>query len=116
MRILLQLSFLLSLWLIGELVSQTWHLPIPGNVLGMVFLFALLSLKIVKPEQLKETSDFLLGNLAFFFVPFGVGLLQVSGILRGNWWQLLLIVFISTILVIAVTGLTAQFLVKERGK
>ncbi|HZJ84701.1 MAG TPA: CidA/LrgA family protein [Syntrophomonadaceae bacterium] len=116
MKILLQLSFLLSLWLIGELISQTWHLPIPGNVLGMVFLFFLLSFKLIKTEQLKEISDFLLGNLAFFFVPYGVGLLSVTGVLRGNWWQILLIVFVTTVLVIGVTGLTAQFLARERGK
>lgn len=112
----MQLSFLLSLWLAGELISKGCQIPIPGSVMGMVLLFILLSIGIVKIEQIKELSDFLLDNLAFFFVPFGVGLLNSAGILKNNWWQIVLIVIITTIMVIVMTGLTAQVLSKESDK
>lgn len=116
MKILLQLSLLLSLWLGGELIKIGLHIPIPGSVIGMVLLFILLSFGIVKVKHLQEISDFLLGNLAFFFVPLGVGLLGAVGILKGSWWQILLLVLVSTILVIVVTGLTAQALAKGGDK
>lgn len=112
----MQLSLVLSLWLVGELISKGWHVPIPGSVLGMVLLFILLSIGIVKVEQIQELSDFLLDNLAFLCVPLGVGLLNSAGVLKGNWWQILLVVIISTLMVIIATGLTAQLLAKERNK
>ena len=116
MKILLQLSLLLSLWLGGELIRVGLHVPIPGSVIGMVLLFTLLSLKIIKIRHIQEVSDFLLNNLAFFFVPLGVGLLGSIGVLKGNWWQILLVVLVSTFLVIVTTGLTAQALAKGRAK
>ncbi len=116
MKILLQLSFVLSLWLVGELISKGLQVPIPGSVLGMVLLFIFLSIGIVQVKHLKELSDFLLDNLAFFCVPLGVGLLNSLGVLRASWWQIILVVIISTIMVIAATGLTAQLLAKGRNK
>lgn len=109
----MQLSFVLSLWLAGELISKGFHIPIPGSVIGMVLLFILLCIGIVKIEQIKEVSDFLLDNLAFLFVPLGVGLLKSVDVLKSNWWQIILIVIITTIMVIVTTGLTAQVLSKE---
>lgn len=113
MKILMQLGFILSLCLAGELISKGLHVPIPSGVIGMVLLFILLCLGVVKIEQIEEVSDFLLDNLAFFFVPLGVGLLKSAGVLKSNWWQLILIVIITTILVMVITGLTAQVLSKE---
>lgn len=112
----MQLSFVLCLWLTGELISKGCQIPIPGSVIGMVLLFVLLCVGIVKIEQIKELSDFLLDNLAFFFVPLGVGLLNSVGILQNNWWQIILIVIVTTIMVIVITGLTAQVLSKESDK
>lgn len=43
-------------------------LPIdfPASVIGMILLFALLVFRVLKVEHIREKSDFLLANMAFF--------------------------------------------------
>lgn len=71
------------LWLFfagGNLIASFIPFPIPGNVVGMVLLFAALCLGIVKIEHLQVASSFLLKHLTFFFIPLAVGLM--------NWGEL----------------------------
>ncbi len=71
------------LWLFytgGNLIASVIPFPIPGNVVGMVLLFAALCLGIVKVEQLQVASSFLLKHLTFFFIPLAVGLMNWGGL------------------------------------
>ncbi|GAA0182246.1 CidA/LrgA family protein [Clostridium sediminicola] len=115
MKLLRQLGIVLSIAFLGEIVSKTFNLPIPGNVLGMIILLCLLSFKIVKVEMIDDISDFLLGYLPFFFIPAGVGLISNLDLLKEKWLEILLVCTLSTIIAIIVTGLTIQF-VKRRIK
>ena len=108
MKLLKQLGILFGVSLAGDLLSKLAGLPIPGNVLGMLLLFLLLCLKIVKVEQLREVTDFLLSNIAFFFVPAGVGLILCSELLKGGALSFLTICIAVTILVLALSGQTVQ--------
>ncbi|GAA0179940.1 CidA/LrgA family protein [Clostridium sediminicola] len=115
MKLLRQLGIVLSIGFLGEFLSKTFHLPIPGNVLGMIILLCLLSLKIIKVEMINDISDFLLSYLPFFFIPAGVGLISSFQLLKGKWVAIILLCIITTIIAIVVTGLTIQF-VKRRLK
>jgi holin-like protein len=84
-------------------------LPIPGNVLGMFLLFFGLLTGIVKLTSVDKISDFLLDNLAFFFLPAGVSIITSFALLEGKWTEVFLVSFISTIIALAVTGLTVEF-------
>jgi holin-like protein len=115
MKLLRQLGIILSIALLGEFISKTTNLPIPGNVLGMIILLILLCLKIVKIEMIDEMSTFLLGYLGFFFIPAGVGLIASLDLLKGKWIAILAICLISTFTAIVVTGLTIQFVKRRHG-
>lgn len=69
---------LLLLQVIGDLLSQGLHLPIPGHVIGMLLLWGWLSIRGDKPipESLNQAVSPLLKYLAFFFVPINVGILE----------------------------------------
>ncbi|MDK2799623.1 MAG: holin-like protein [Clostridiales bacterium] len=108
MKLLRQFGIILSISLIGELVSKLLNIPIPGNVIGMLILLSLLFLGTVKLETIDEITKFLLDHLAFFFIPAGVGLISNLQLLRGKWGAIFLICLISTTLVMVVTGLTIQ--------
>ncbi len=114
MKIIRQFGIILLLWLFGELISMGLKIPVPGSVIGMVLLFICLYSGVIKVEMLDELSSFLLDNLAFFFIPLGVGLLESLDIFKANWLPITLIVLLTTIIVVAVTGLTVQLLAKER--
>lgn len=114
MKILKQLCIILIILYIGEFINKFFKIPIPGNVIGMVILLLCLLSGIIKLEMIEDISKFLLDNLAFFFIPAGVGLIKSLNIIGDQWVGILSVTIISTIIVIAATGLTVQFL-KRRG-
>jgi holin-like protein len=68
-----------GLWLIlqaGQWINAYLPVPVPGNVVGMVLLFVLLSAGLVKQSWLDTGAGVLTRHLAFFFVPIAVGLMQ----------------------------------------
>jgi holin-like protein len=107
--LLKQFSIILSIYFLGELIQKISGLPIPGNVIGMLILFFGLYTGIIKLETIGKISDFLLENLAFFFLPAGVSLMTSFGLLEGKWTSILEISLISTLIVLVVTGLTVEF-------
>ena len=74
----------------------------------MILLFVLLALRVLKVEHIREKSDFLLSNMAFFFIPAGVSIINYFDVLAGNVGKLLLICFLTTILTFAVTAWTVR--------
>lgn len=110
MKVLRQIILLLLFVLIGEILNKIFRIPIPGNILGMILLLAALMAGVVKLNQIEEISKFLLDHLAVLFIPAGVGLLSVTGILKDSWYLILLISIFTTILVMAATGLVVRFL------
>ena len=108
MKLFRETLIILVIYLIGELLSKSLHLPVPGNILGMVILFILLFTKIVKVDNISTVTNFLLDHLAFFFIPAGVGLMASLGIIKATWWQLLIVCITTTIIIIGVTGIVVQ--------
>jgi holin-like protein len=106
--LLKQFSIILSIYFLGELLQKTFSLPVPGNVIGMLILFFGLSAGIVKLEMIDKISGFLLDNLAFFFLPAGVSLITCFTLLEGKWTAILEISVLSTVVILAVTGLTVE--------
>lgn len=79
-----QFSIILSIYFLGEGLQKAFNLPVPGNVLGMLILFFGLYAGVVKLEMIDRASDFLLDNLAFFFLPAGVSLITCFTLLEGK--------------------------------
>ena len=116
-----QLAFLWLIYQLGQFISKFFHLPVPGNVLGMMILFLLLSLKIVKINWVEKGALFLNKHLAFFFVPIAVGLMTYTPLLKESGLALAVILFGSSIIGMAITGGVSQFLSakqihKEKGE
>lgn len=115
MKLLRQFLIILIICFIGEVLSKVVHIPLPGSIIGMILLFICLLLGVIKLEMIEEISKFLLDHLAFFFIPAGVGLLAYIGILKENLIPILVICFITTFLVMIVTGWTVQLIKRRRG-
>ena len=99
--------------LLGEALHVLLPLPIPAAIYGLVLLFAALCLRIVKVEQVKQFSGFLLTIMPFLFVAPAVNLLESWGLLLPNLGWILLLIAVSTILVFAVSGLLCQTVCKK---
>lgn len=114
MKLVRQATFLLFIAFIGEVLNKVIFIPLPGSVLGLLVLLALLLLKWVSIEQIEELSTFLMNHLAIFFVPAGVGLINVLGILKETWFILLMISVSTTLLVLLATAFVVQQIRRRR--
>ena len=110
-----QLGIILLLLWIGQTVQGIFGLTLPGNVLGMLLLLVLLVIGLLKLNQVEKITDVLLGHLSFLFVPSIVGLMTVAYLFKGNLIKIFIIVFVSIIIVMAVSGRTVQWML-ERNK
>lgn len=113
MKIIRQLSWIFLFSLLGEIVSFLSPIAVPGSVIGMVLLFLALQFNWLKLDQVEEVGEWLTNNMAILFIPAGVGLMTNFGIISSVWWQLLLVIFISTTLMIALVGLIVQFIIQK---
>lgn len=106
---ILQCAVLFAFLAIGEAVVYFTGIPIPSSIIGMLLLTAALKLRIVRLMWVDKVSDFLVGNLGFFFVPAGVGLMRCLGLVSEQWLPIVGASVVSTFLIIAVTGWVHQF-------
>ena len=95
------LTQLLVFQLAGEVVARGLNLPVPGRVLGMLFLFLALVLRGGPGEELKSTSGTLLQHLSLLFVPAGTGIMVHLHRVADEWLPLLLSLLVSTLAVTA---------------
>lgn len=101
---------------VGELIVWLTGISIPSSIIGMLLLAALLQMKAIKFEWVKGISDFLIGNLGFFFVPPGVALMLYFDIIKAEWLPIVVATVVSTMLVLITTGWTDQYLRKLKDK
>lgn len=105
-------SIILIILFLGQIIQQRYNLIIPGTVIGMVILVLLLIFRLVKLEWINSITEILLDNLTLFFVPIGIGIINLIGEIKDIWLPLVIILLVSTIVVMVVTGLTVQLLNK----
>jgi holin-like protein len=107
------IAILLGLHLVGEVLQQTLHLPLPGPLIGMFLLTVVLvargtagaaAERAVSPSLLMAANG-LIANMGLLFVPAGVGIIAELGVLRREWLAILAGLLVSTLLGLAVTGL-----------
>ncbi|MGC1631209.1 MAG: CidA/LrgA family protein [Gelidibacter sp.] len=93
---------------LGELTVYFIQIPVPGNMLGMIFIFLALKLKLIKLQDVKPASDKLIQYLMLFFVPFGVGLLAYFDFIKAHWIVLTVAAVVSTLITLYITAVVQQ--------
>lgn len=117
MKYIAELAVILGFTLLGELVRLAVPLPVPAGIYGLLLLFLSLVLGIVKLGQVAHTGHYLLEVMIVMFIaPGGVGIITNWGLLSTVLLPYCAIVLISTVAVMAVTGLAAQRLMKKGEK
>ena len=108
MKILWQLCFLFALCFIGDIASFLLPFPFPSSVISLLILLLLLCTRVVKPEQIRESSEFLLKNMAFFFLPAGVQLMAQFSVIP----VLLFIVAVTLVLTFLASAFTVTIVIR----
>lgn len=107
-----QLAVIFGFWAIGEAIVALTGIKLPASIIGMLLLTISLKAGWVKLVWVKGVADFLVGNLAFMFVPPGVAIMLYTDIIEPNLVSIILSMVISTIIVLVVTGHVHQLIRK----
>lgn len=113
-KFFLQLLLLIIINKVGFLLVSFLQLPLPGNVLGMVILLLLLMTNIIKLDWIDETASFFNKHLGFFFIPVCVGLMTLGALFLENAVFLIVILVVSAVIGLFITGSLTERLVKKR--
>ncbi|CAI0783985.1 CidA/LrgA family protein [Serratia quinivorans] len=96
------------LFLIADRLVQQFHLPLPANIIGMLMLLALISLRILPLNWVRAGSRWLLAEMLLFFVPAVVAVVNYAQLLMVEGWKIFLVIAVSTTLTLAATGLVVD--------
>jgi holin-like protein len=110
MVILRQLGIILAFGYASELIARYIPIGLPAGVLGILLVLAALGAKVLKPEHLGKTADFMSANMAFFFLPLAVTILQNYGSIGPALMRIIGICIITTVITFAATYATVRFL------
>ena len=110
------LTVLLCCQLAGEVAARFFGVPVPGPVLGMALLFALLLGRGRFAGHVREPAPALIRHLSLLFVPAGVGLIRHTARLRAEWAAIAVAVVVSTAATVAVTAIVFQSIARARGE
>lgn len=116
MKYITELAVILCFTLLGELVRLAVPLPVPAGIYGLLLLFFSLLFGVVKLGQVAHTGHYLLEVMIVMFIAPGVGIIKNWGLLSTVLVPYCVIVVISTVAVMAVTGRVAQGLMKKGEK
>ena len=114
MKIICQVGILFALCWLSQIIEWLLPVPFPASVIGMV----LLAVRVLRVDHIREKSDFLLGNMAFFFLPAGVSIINYFDVLQSTAVQLVIICLLTTVITFFVTALSVKgtLALLERGK
>jgi holin-like protein len=122
-QMLVGVFVILLFQLVGEAVQQYFQLAVPGPVIGLVLLLALLL--VARPStsaalsslraNVISTAEGLLAHLSLLFVPIGVGVIMHLQLLETHLFSVVGIVLVGTISTILFTAVLFARLVKRDG-
>ena len=116
MKFIKQLSIILTISFIAELMEELIPLPIAASIYGLILMLVGLITHVIPLEKVEGAADFLIDIMAVMFVPSTVGIMTSIDALRQMLIPLVVISCVTTLLIMAVTGRTAQFIIRKEKK
>ena len=114
MKYVKQIGIILGITMVGEILYQVLPLPVPAGVYGLCIMLAALMSKAVNLESVEGTGNFLMDTMTMMFIPATVGIVECIGEVKAVLVPFLLIIAVSTILVMIVTGRMAQWVMQSK--
>ena len=112
MKFLRQIAIIMGISFLAELLEALIPLPIAASMYGLVLTLLGLVTKLIPLEKVEGAADFLIEIMPLLFVPPTVSVIANLEALKSILVPLLVICISTTILIMAVTGRTAQSLMR----
>ncbi len=103
-NIYVQMGIFAAILFVSQLISDLFpkSFVVPTSLIAMVLLYVLLACHIVKLHQVAKFGDFMIGLIAFLFVPSGIQLAAHLDIMKKEGLQDVIVIIISTIILLVV--------------
>lgn len=114
MAYVFQFAVILLVTFIGEILHALIPLPVPAGIYGLVLMFIFLKTGLIPLDKIRKSANFLLDAMPVMFIGPCVGFMDIY---REQGIAILYIAAISiitTVLVLTVTGRTAQFVIRHK--
>lgn len=113
MKFIRQTLWIIFFTFVGEVLNKVLPLPVPAGVYGLILMLIFLMRGIVRLDEVEDVGNFLLETMSIMFLPAAVGIMTVTKLLFPVLLPYTVIIFISTFLVISVTGLSAELILRK---
>lgn len=100
--------------LVSDYLSKTLPVSMPASIYGIIILFLLLQIGLVKKEKVEGVCKFLIKIMPLTFIPSAVALIDSFIDLKVIIAPVLVAIVFSTIFVMATTGKFCETLLKIR--
>ncbi|SEB04840.1 CidA/LrgA family protein [Paraburkholderia sartisoli] len=107
-RIAVQSAALAVVWYVADFIVRHLGLPVPGGVVGLVAMLALLFSGGLPTRWIKSGADWLLSDMLLFFIPAAVAAVQYGGLFREDGWRLALVVVAGTLMVMVAVAFAVE--------
>ncbi len=104
MRLIKGLVIIFGCLLAGEFLAGYIPLTLPGNVIGMVLLFAGLSSGMIALEDVDAAGELFLDNLILLFVPLSVGIMRYFDLLAEEILSVVVVGLVGYLLLFLFSG------------
>jgi holin-like protein len=111
---LLQIGLVLAFWFAGEAVVRLTGLPVPGGIVGMLMVLALLSSRRLSRFSMRRGAEWFLAEMLLFFVPAIPAVLDHREFLGLLGLKILMVIVVGTLAVMAVTAVTVDLCCRWR--
>ena len=112
MKLIREVLWIIFFTFVGEILNASLPLPVPAGVYGLILMLIFLMRGIIRLDEVEQAGNFLLETMSIMFLPAAVGTMTVSKLLLPVLFPYMVILF-STFLVMAVTGLSAEFILRK---
>ena len=116
MKYIKQACIILFICLLAELMEFLIPLPVAASIYGLLLMLAALVTKIIPLEKVEGVADFLLENMIIMFIPPTVGIMANFDAVKEMLIPLVVISAGTTLLIMSVTGWTAQGIIRKQKK
>lgn len=116
MKYVKQLSIILGISFLAELLEILIPLPIAASVYGLVIMLVGLITDLIPLEKVETAADFLVDAMSIMFVPATVGIMASADALKEMLLPICVITLVSTVLIMIVTGRVSQRIIRSQRK
>lgn len=103
-----QVVLLAIVWLLGEAVARLTGIPVPGAVIGLFGMLALLASGVIRLSSMRRGAHVLIADMLLFFVPAVLAVLEHGEFVGLIGLKILAVILVGTVTVMCMTALAVD--------